>query len=329
MPFARGAPAPATDDVAQGVAGGAQVLGLMTHLLPRSGRRRRSCHAGRAPRQAESTGVTRDPDEGLDAAGLLSTGVALDRLRPAYAPVVSDCTAEVRRALGDRLHGLYLYGSVATGQARLPTSDLDLLAVSVSPVDLVVLEADLSARHADAVREVGISRVTLAEVWADDADGLGLRCFLKHYCVPLAGVDLRPELPPCRPSRELADALNGDLRAACRAWRSTLDRPGIVRSAARRLLCAAATLESVEHGGWTTDRATGADLIARHHPEWTVTVRSALAWTVNPHDADPAAVRDLLDFGDWLADRPRGLRTARRSRDRDRPARPSPRGRVG
>jgi hypothetical protein len=175
MPFARGAPAPATDDVAQGVAGGAQVLGLMTHLLPRSGRRRRSCHAGRAPRQAESTGVTRDPDEGLDAAGLLSTGVALDRLRPAYAPVVSDCTAEVRRALGDRLHGLYLYGSVATGQARLPTSDLDLLAVSLSPVDLVVLEADLSARHADAVREVGISRVTLAEVWADDADGLGLR----------------------------------------------------------------------------------------------------------------------------------------------------------
>ena len=249
--------------------------------------------------------MTRDPDEGLDTDGYLTTGVALDRIPPAYVAVVADCVAEIARALGATLHGLYLYGSVATGRARRPASDLDLLAVTLSAVDVSALEADLSARHRDIVREVGISHGTLAQVWADGAEGLGGRCFLKHYCVPLTGVDLRAELPACRTSREVADGFNGDLLAACRAWRSTVDTPVTARNAARRLLRAAATLESVEHGGWSTDQGTGAELVARHHPEWTVTVRRALSWIDRPDHADPDHVRDLLAFGEWLATRPR------------------------
>jgi predicted nucleotidyltransferase len=249
--------------------------------------------------------VTRDPDEGVGADGYLTTGVALDRIPPAYVAVVADCVVEITRALGATLHGLYLYGSVATGRARRPASDLDLLVVTLSAVDVTALEVDLSARHRDMVREVGVSRGTLAEVWADDAEGVGGRCFLKHYCLPLAGVDLRAQLPACRPSREVADGFNGDLSAACRAWRSTVDTPGTAQNAARRLLRAAATLESVEHGGWSTDRVTGAELVTRHHPEWTVTVRRALSWIDRPAHVDPDHVRDLLAFGDWLATRPR------------------------
>lgn len=152
--------------------------------------------------------MPRDPAEGVTADGLIRTGAPADRVPAAYRPVVVDCTARLVEAFGGRLHGLYLYGSVATGQARPPGSDLDLLPV-----------------------------------WASEVDA-------------------------------------GEVAAV------------------------AATLESAEHGGWTTDRATGAALLAEHHPEWTDTARQALRWITEVGEPDEVDVRRLLDLGDWLATRP-------------------------
>lgn len=72
-------------------------------------------------------------------------------------------------ALGEKLHGLYVYGSVATGQASSPASDLDLYAVLHEPADDVCRDvaSRLSAGFADVVREVGISTVLLDDVRPD------------------------------------------------------------------------------------------------------------------------------------------------------------------
>jgi predicted nucleotidyltransferase len=246
--------------------------------------------------------VTLDPDEGLDAEGYLTTGAARDRVPPAYEPVLVDAVAQLRVAIGDRLHGLYLYGSVATGRAVAPDSDVDLLAVCTSAVDLPQVEnlvKELSARYAELAREVALSRVTLAEIEAEDHLGLGNRAFVKHYCVCLDGVDLRPGLPRCAPSPALAAGFNGDLGGYLDRMWPRLDGAG--RRAARRLLLAAATLESVAHGGWSTDRATAAALVTLHHPEWTDDVDRALRWTAGC-PAEPGDVRDFMaGFGRWLA----------------------------
>lgn len=243
--------------------------------------------------------MTRDPGEGVDAAGYLVTGAAPGRVPAAYAPVVADCVATLVAAYGDRLDGLYLYGSVATGQARPPQSDLDLLAVRTSPADGVpAAVAALTARHRALVREVGLAEATPA-----DLDGEADRCFLKHYCVPLAGRDRRPELPRCRPSRALADGFNSDLGLFVARFRSTLDADpaGTAHRAARRLLLAVAVVESVSHATWSTDRGTGATLLATHHPEWADVAEQAAAWaSAVPPTADPATVRRLLELTAFL-----------------------------
>lgn len=258
--------------------------------------------------------MTRDPAEGVDADGVIVTGAARERIPPTYRPVVADCTAELQESFGDRLHSLYLYGSVATGQARPGVSDLDLIAVwahDANPAEVHAVEATLSARHAHVVRDVGISSAALVEVLADDRDGLGWRCFLRHYGVWLAGRDLRPQLPPCRASRAVADAFNDDVHALVQRWRTELAQAqdtsevaAIARAAARKLLLVTATLESVEHGGWTTDRATGARLLARHHPQWAAVAESAIGWCDDPGQSTTDDVQPLLDLGDWLANRP-------------------------
>jgi len=216
--------------------------------------------------------VTRDPAEGVDADGYLVTGAALANIPAAYRPVIADCVCALTAF--PQLDGLYLYGSVATGHARPPKSDLDLLALWTSTVDPVDAEnvvdtsvtvAALSARHAAVVREVGLAEGSVDSL-TDEAE----RCFLKHYCVPLAGLDRRPDPPRCRPSRALAFGFAGDLPALLRSIVDSAPTPEVAANkVARRLLLGVATIESASHGSWTTDRVTGAALLSEHHPQWT------------------------------------------------------------
>jgi predicted nucleotidyltransferase len=52
--------------------------------------------------------------------------------------ILSQLHQEFARILGDRLEGLYLYGSQARGDAR-PDSDIDVLAVIRGPVETMQL----------------------------------------------------------------------------------------------------------------------------------------------------------------------------------------------
>jgi len=219
--------------------------------------------------------------------------------------VLADCVTTLTAAFGDPLDGLYLYGSIATGQARPPDSDLDLLALWSSPVGgAEAVAAALSARHRSTVRAVGLAQSTVADL-ESEAD----RCFLRHYCVLLAGRDRRASLPRCRPSRALADGFNGDLpalvarlRSQVEAARTPAELAIAATGAARRLLLAVATVESVSHATWSTDRATGAALLAEHHPEWRFVARRAVEWSAGR--GNPDGVEDLLRLGDWLAEHP-------------------------
>ena len=258
--------------------------------------------------------MTRDPAEGVDGDGVIVTGASVDRVPAVYRPVVEDCTAVLTEMFGGWLHSLYLYGSVATGLARPPESDVDLIPVwvgSVAPEGVADVAAALSRRHRGLVREVGLAPATLAEVRSDGRDGLGLRCFLRHYRVCLAGMDLRPSLPACRASRAVAEGFNDDVPTLVRGWRSELEAARtpeevavVARAAARKLLLVAATLESAEHGGWTTDRRTGATMLAAYHPQWASTARQAVDWCAHPDRPTADDVHRLLDLGDWLAGLP-------------------------
>jgi uncharacterized protein len=253
--------------------------------------------------------VTADPREGLDADGFLVTGADPANIGPPYDAVVADVRHAVTQALGDELHSLYLYGSVATGQAAAPTSDLDVAAIVTSPTgrDLCrELSEKLGQRHRSVVREVGISAGLLAEVLADTDAGRAERCFLRHYCVHLSGADLREKLPRCRPDRALAREFIGDLAGTLERLRSALADPArspeeVGVAAARRLLLAAAVLYSSVSGRWSTDRATGARMLADHHRAHASAADTAVRWSAlvpgGPvaERIDAGAVTRLLD----------------------------------
>ncbi len=71
--------------------------------------------------------------------------------------------------------------------------------------------AELSERYAHLVREVGLAQMFLRELDAPGDTGVGNRAFVRHYCVPILGEELRAGLEPCSVGPALVRGFNGDL----------------------------------------------------------------------------------------------------------------------
>lgn len=262
--------------------------------------------------------MTRDPSEGVGPDGRVVTGVDPANIVDPYDAVVESAVEAVVAQLGDALDGLYIYGSVATGMARPPTSDVDLYAIVLRDAGAASREAasDLSARYAPIVREVGVSAVLLDDVLADTLEGWAERCFVRHYCVHLAGRNRKQDLPACQASPALARGVNGNVgdaigRSLNRLRSEVLDerrtRHAIAWSA-RKLLMSAATLLSTRAGGWTTDRDAGARLLTTAAPQLSTCVRRVQRWTKldtsESHTSVPPldeVLTCLAELRDWLA----------------------------
>ncbi len=270
--------------------------------------------------------------EGVDDAGFIVSGADLELIPPLYRPALETCVSRVADVV-EGLVAVFVYGSVATGRATPPESDIDLLIVTRddgASAQLKVTAAELSAQYRDLVHDVGIAHVTIGELFADNIDALGNRCFIKHYCVPLHGDDLRSRLPACRPSATMAWAFNHNIADAIDHARHQLEGAAsagevraVCRAAARKVLLATASLTSVITSSWTTDRRRAAALVAGTYPEWAHDATAALEWTTSPTD-DETAIRRFLDgFATWVAGR---LQTVTAPGTHPRSGRDSPRG---
>lgn len=262
--------------------------------------------------------MTRDPEEGVGTDGQIVTGVEVANIVDPYDAVVESAVEAVVAQLGDALDGLYIYGSVATGKARPPTSDVDLYAIVLRDAGTAIrkISSDLSARYATIVREVGVSVVLLEDVLADTPEGWAERCFVRHYCVHLAGRNRKQGLSACQASPALARGFNGNVgdavgRSLHRLRSNGLDDGGTRHAigwSARKLLMSAATLLSARDGGWTTDRDAGARLLAVAAPQLSTSVGRVQQWAkLDTSDSEaplppPGEVLACLaELRDWLA----------------------------
>lgn len=251
-----------------------------------------------------------DPDEGVGPGNVITTGVRARRIPQLLSDLVTRVVTDF--ASIDGVVAVYLYGSVATGMVTVPTSDLDLLVVlgDETPEEGVQhIAARLSEAHQHLVREVGIAVVRASDIWADTVDGLGIRCFIKHYCIHLYGEEIHQNLEPCRASAKVAWAFNHDIGEAVASAKTQLAQAveptrvaEVCRSSARRVTLAATSLVSIAKTTWTTDRGTAARAIAEIYPEWAPAAQRALRWCDSPSD-NAEDVREFLDsYASWVAD---------------------------
>jgi uncharacterized protein len=199
-------------------------------------------------------GAVADHDEGAAADGTIRTGAHRDRVPAAFESVLTDAVAMA----GARGASLYVYGSVATGTARLRSSDVDLLSIDLP--DAAIVGRRLSARYSDRCRGVEVAAATAADLEGDTDAVYGYRVFLRHYCVHLSGPDPSIALRAFPADARAARGFNGDLGQHLSLWRRDLESGTVAADllgvrAARKTLLAVAGLVSVRDHTWTTDRS--------------------------------------------------------------------------
>jgi uncharacterized protein len=240
----------------------------------------------------------RDPAEGVDQSGCIVTGVRRDRIPLDFEPII-DAAIEAVSSTNAAPCSLYLYGSVATGAARSPRSDVDLLTIGVDEQMASALSHRLSDEFHDRCRAVDVGVAQLADLEGDDDRAYGNRVFLRHYCIHLCGPVVRPGLPAFPADRRAARGFNGDIEIQARRWRSELDRgvepSELARRIARKSLLAVSGLVSIHDGTWTTDRAWAARRWSQVEPALARELERLMSWSESPVRTDAPHVRSALD----------------------------------
>jgi len=240
----------------------------------------------------------RDPREGLTRAGTIRTGAALERVPSRFGPVLDAAVDLVRDRAPDAT--VYIYGSVATDQATIGASDVDLLTIGLADREARGIEDALSEQFAAICRGVEVAAAAATDFVGEGDESYGNRVFLRHYCVLLAGSDAQRPEQDFAGDRRAARGFNGDIERHARRWRSSLASLGwddvatgvadVAQRVGRKSLLAVAGLVSMHDRTWTTDRETSAHRWAEIAHDQSAGLEQLLSWSSTVPDREIAVV---------------------------------------
>lgn len=221
-----------------------------------------------------------DPREGLTAEGRIHTGADHSRIPKSFAALLDAAQRLVAASAPEA--SLYVYGSVATGTARVPESDVDLLTIGLAADQAAEIGQTLSDDFAAICRGVEIAAAMALDFEGETDEAYGGRVFLHHYCLHLAGPNLDGATAAFRGDIRAARGFNGDIAQHAERWRhdlATIDAAELGRRVARKSLLAVAALVSVHDATWTTDRDSAAQRWQQIHPELGEQLDELVAWS--------------------------------------------------
>ena len=236
--------------------------------------------------------------------------VSLNKVKDVYRPVVEEVMKSFLE-LTDGIHSIYLYGSVATGKAKSPSSDLDILVILKEPPSSLLTNAfnDLGREHSltksHLFREVGLG-VTDLSVVLYGGDPLGWRFFIQILCVRLYGEELYDEEPLFRPTTALARELQSDMaeamRRAVERIRATSREEQRIRiqGAMKKIIRAAFGLVMERENHWTVDLDEMAELFCKHYPEQEKNMEIVVQLLRAETPSEKEAIFIIEKFGYWV-----------------------------
>ncbi|MFB4341010.1 nucleotidyltransferase domain-containing protein [Pantoea sp. CS_6] len=244
----------------------------------------------------------------LDAEGYIAVP-PVTAFQPAFQAIVDDTLHQLRLTVGDDLHSLWLYGSVAFGTAVEGQSDLDVCLVFRHPLapatrdSLAAVKERLTARH-PVVSKIDVDKGTLSEVM--DPNNLNTWGYwLKHHCRCLYGEDLSVRFNRFRPSKALARALNGNFTKVLDEYVAKLScaLPGRQlwqRAAARKVIRSTNMLRQDSDADWPATLAEHVSRFVLRYPDQEAAIAFFLAESYQPGASAREFISQLDAFRGWL-----------------------------
>ncbi len=237
---------------------------------------------------------------------------------PDINAVLNLLLTNVQAILGDRFVGLYLYGSLASGDFDPQRSDIDFVVVTATELPNELMPA-LAAMHAQlaasdlpwakklegsyipqgALRryaptdpprpQVNEGRFYLA---AHESDWIIQRQILREQGILVTGPDLATMIDPVQPNAVRQAVV--EILAAW--WAPMLDNATRLQSReyqAYAVLSMCRALYTLQHGSVASKSSSARWAQTTLHQHWAALIERAVAW---PHDPQPDNVAETLAF---------------------------------
>ena len=258
-----------------------------------------------------SSGAEASEDPGVDTNGFILRAPR-NPIGPDFLDLLKDVCATLDARIGPLLHSIYVYGSVATGQAKPFISDIDLSMVLQRPATAPELAAIESARIALEKRHPEVVKVdfdigVLADVLSP-ARELEWGYWLKHHCRCVLGEDLSERFEPFKPSRAIAQAVNSDFDVVLSKYAeriAILDEgvpsAKLQREAARKLIRSTNILRSSEDQTWPMSLGAHLAAFRRRFPLMGEELDFFMREATDPAATREEFVRRLKGFTNWMS----------------------------
>lgn len=225
---------------------------------------------------------------GLDENGFIVRDVELEKITPVYQKCVKDTVESLHTTLSDLIHSVYVYGSVARGDAEKGNSDLDILAILKRDLHnnehqrLKRLGECLSQKYYSLVRDVGIAKTTLE--YCLNPKNYYEQAFLRELCVCVDGEDLRGRFGPYKLTPDIAISFNGDIADVSERYLKKLQSASgeefhtNLQSLSRKLIRAHYSMVMARSQIWSTKLGEQAAIFLQHFPEKKEVVTTLQEW---------------------------------------------------
>ncbi|WP_078392666.1 nucleotidyltransferase domain-containing protein [Shouchella patagoniensis] len=248
---------------------------------------------------------------GLDADGFIISDVGLDKIDQAYLLCIQDSAEKLATLFPHQLHSVYVYGSVARGEAVVIKSDLDLLVLfnetltTEELTELKTLTSALSQDYQSLVRDVGIAVAYYDYVV--DPENYDEQAFIKELCVCIHGEDIRTRFGPYKLTSEIAIRFNGDIREVLARTiiqlksASTEEHHIRVQGFARKLIRTYYSMVMARSQIWTTRLNEQADVFLHYYPLKKSVIRTLLTWIEEPPTDREQILALFQSEGEWAS----------------------------
>lgn len=249
----------------------------------------------------------------IDANGYLVNECDWKNIQSPWLEMVVDLKNGCLEALGDRLHSLYLRGSVPRGSAILGISDLDSLVIIQNHEATIAEEWRDTLARSLTERYPFCQKIEIAMISASEIQKPGSfwQAILQTQSLCIYGHNLQPELPRFKPGIALvihAFELANDLAETQAALRQlSPDHPRFEEEVkawcgwiTRRMVRTGFELVMEAEGTFTRDLYPCYEGFSRHFPAQEPQMRKALELAVQPSANRDGLLLFLSNFGHWL-----------------------------
>jgi predicted nucleotidyltransferase len=249
---------------------------------------------------------------GLDESGFIVRDVGLEKITTDFQKCVQETIETLHLQLPNLLHSVYVYGSVARGDAKKGKSDLDILAIFNRDLHnneqqrVKQLGESLSQKYHALVRDVGIAKTTLD--YCMNANNYHEQAFLRELCVCVDGEDLRGQFGPYKLTEDIAISFNGDIAEVSERYFKKLKGATdaefhvTTQGFARKLIRTFYSMVMARSQIWSTKLEEQADIFLQYFPEKKDVVQTFQQW-INDAPQDKLKALSILEKeSKWAVD---------------------------